>query len=120
MQRFYQAADLFVLPSRMEGLPNSVLEAMACGLPVVASALDGISEVITHRANGLLIAPDDAIACREAILYLLRAKKLARDLAAAAVETIMADYSLDAIAARYLDLYTTLAESGGRARDPAF
>ena len=55
---WYQAADLFVLPSHGEGLPNALLEAMACGLPVIATEVGGNSDVVLHGRTGLLIQPD--------------------------------------------------------------
>ncbi len=56
---FYSSADIFVLSSHYEGMPNVVLEAMACGLPIVATDVSGTGEIIGHGENGYLVKPDD-------------------------------------------------------------
>src|SRR4029453_11595231 len=61
------AADLFVLPSLFEGLPVSILEAMAAGRPVVATAIGGTDEVVTTEQTGLLVPPRDPVAIAAAI-----------------------------------------------------
>jgi glycosyltransferase involved in cell wall biosynthesis len=112
--RFYQAADVFVLPSRMEGLPNALLEAMACGLPVICSPLPGVAELLEHDVNGLLIAANEPIALGDAVCALLKDARRSQRLAEAGRQTVMQHYSLDAIADRYIDLYTRLAGGQGR------
>ncbi len=64
------AFDVFVLPSLYEGLPNAVLEAMACGRPVVATAVDGTPEVVDNGVTGLLVPPRDPARLSEALLKL--------------------------------------------------
>lgn len=108
VHRFYQAADLFVLPSRMEGLPNALLEAMACGLPAICSALPGVSEVIEHKRNGLLVPCGEPGSLSDAVSSLLDDTARARRLGHTARQTILRHYSLPAVADRYLDLYSSL------------
>ena len=62
VRQYYAAADVFVLPSRSEGMPLALLEAMACGLPSIVSNVGGVPEVIRHGINGLLFEPED---CRK-------------------------------------------------------
>ncbi|HHX40856.1 MAG TPA: glycosyltransferase family 4 protein [Armatimonadetes bacterium] len=71
VERCYAAAQLFVLPSRWEGLPYSPLEAMRAGLPVVASDLPPLREMVIHRQTGLLVPPDDPEALAAALSSLL-------------------------------------------------
>jgi glycosyltransferase involved in cell wall biosynthesis len=63
----YREADLVVMPSLSEGLPMTALESMACGLPLVASQVGGLPEVVRHLETGLLIPPCDAAALGSAI-----------------------------------------------------
>jgi len=67
---YLQAASAFILTSRVEGLPLSVLEAMACGLPCIVTNVGGSAEAVIDRLTGLVIPPESADAATEAILYL--------------------------------------------------
>jgi glycosyltransferase involved in cell wall biosynthesis len=67
LRELYRNADVFVLPSEREGLPLVLLEAMAMGLPVVATEVPGIREVVIHGQNGLLVPPGDPSALRQAL-----------------------------------------------------
>ncbi len=87
--------DLFVLPSLSEGLPNVVLEAMAARVPVVATTVGGIPEVIVNEVSGLLVAPRDARLLAAAMERLLRNPDLAHSLASRGRATVETRFSLE-------------------------
>src|SRR5262249_42375587 len=97
--------SIATLPSRWEGMPNAVLEAMACGLPCVATRVSGTEDIITHGVNGLLVEPEDYQAMAQALLVLLRDPVLTSAYGKAARERIEQDYSLEHITGIYLELY---------------
>jgi glycosyltransferase involved in cell wall biosynthesis len=97
------ASDVFVLSSTSEGMPVSVLEAMAAGLPVVASAVGGIPELVGETA--LLVPPSDADALAEALDRLLADAELRRRLGAAARQRALEHFALDAFIDAHLQLY---------------
>jgi len=76
----YRSAEVFVLPSRSEGVPQVLLEAMACGTPVVAAAVGGVPYLIEEGENGLLVRPDDVEALAETIKKILDDPRLAEHL----------------------------------------
>lgn len=83
-------SDLLVVPSHSEGLPVVIMEAMASGLPVVASAVDGIPELVQHGLTGLLVPPDDARQLADAIGTLLNQPAMARRMATAGCRLVVA------------------------------
>jgi glycosyltransferase involved in cell wall biosynthesis len=106
-------ADLFVLPSRSESFPNAVLEAMAAQLPIVASGVGGILELIDDGRTGWLVPPgeDEALAGR--IIHLMADPMEAARLAAAARAEAVARFSFDRMVAGFDGLYSTeLARRG--------
>lgn len=100
------ALELFVLPSLWEGLPNSLLEAMAIGLPCVASSVDGIPEVLSHNQNGLLVPPGDRAALAHAIADLVANPASRARLGAAAKDTIAKRFSLLTMMSEYEAAYS--------------
>jgi glycosyltransferase involved in cell wall biosynthesis len=74
--RLLTAADVFVLPSRLEGVPFAVCEALAFGCPVIATAVGGVPEILTHRVNGLLVDPEDSGKLAKMIRYALSSERI--------------------------------------------
>lgn len=103
-------ADVFVLPSASEGLPRVVFEAMAAGLPVVASRVDGIPDMITDGVNGLLVPAGDEQAIASSLLRLLEAPQEAREMGRRARGLACGQFSVEA----YLASYDRLLRSAAR------
>lgn len=103
-------AGLAVLPSRWEGMPNALLEAMACGLPCVATRVSGSEDIIEHGVNGLLVDAEDYHSLANALLALLHNPALTRQYGCAALATIEQHYSLEHITDLYLNLYHSMVE----------
>ncbi|QTA88363.1 glycosyltransferase family 4 protein [Desulfonema magnum] len=102
---YLQAGDIFVLPSAAEGLSNALLEAMAAGLPAIATDVGGASDVITHNENGWLVPPHDISALENAVITLSRDPESRVRLGYHAREHIRRNYALPMIAKRLRKLY---------------
>jgi glycosyltransferase involved in cell wall biosynthesis len=102
--------SLFVLPSLYEGVPLSLLEAMAAGRPVIASQIPGNREAVTHGETGWLVPPGDAVALAEAIRLLLADSKLAQRLAVAGQARARSEFSSQAMVRQVVQVYTSLFE----------
>jgi glycosyltransferase involved in cell wall biosynthesis len=98
------AADVFVLPSYEEGMSLALLEAMAAGLPVVATDIPGNRLLVTHEEHGLLVPPGDSAALHAAIERLLDDAELAQRLAQNARTRVIAEFSLAKMASAHLDI----------------
>jgi len=96
------AADAFVLPSRWEGLPMALLEAMMAGLPVVATRVQGVDEVIENGVHGLLVPLENSEELSKAILQLLQDPQRRRQMGLAASARIMQGYTTDQMCEKYL------------------
>lgn len=107
VERVYRAADAFAFPSQREGLPNAVLEAMATGLPITASQIGGVSDLLTSEC-GWLVPPGDVDALAEALSEIVSAPVQAASRGSAARRRAEQMFSLLAVADRYEDLYASL------------
>ena len=127
----YRRARVAVLPSVEKSVyghasPNSellglvLLEAMACGTPVVASALGGMPEVVRHGETGLLVQPGDSDELRESVMTLLDDTRLWSLMSGAAVELVREEFTWDRVAERCLDAYSAATPSrAGWRRGPS-
>lgn len=100
----YRAADAFVFPSRDEGMPNVVLEAMAAGLPVVATRIAGNRDLVVEEETGLMLDADDTPALAAAIARLAEDPALRRRLGEGGRRRVVDHFSWRAVAAAYRDL----------------
>ncbi len=100
-----QSMDLFVLPSLGEGISNTILEAMSCGLPVVATRVGGNVELVKQGVTGKLIEAGNLNEMAEAILNYYTDAQLVKDHGAAARQQIEANFSMDAMMNAYLSVY---------------
>lgn len=107
-EALYAQAAFLVLPSRVEGMSNVLLEAQAAGLPAVVSGIPGNRAVVDDGANGLVVPVNDAPALAAAILRLLREPDLRARLGEGARRRVESEFAIDRVAARLAGLYASL------------
>jgi glycosyltransferase involved in cell wall biosynthesis len=105
MPEVYASVDLLVLPSQAEAMPMCLLEAMAAGKPVVASAVGSIPKIVSPEQTGLLVAPGNSDELAHSILRVLRDYELARGLGSAARDAVVRRHSAQAMARAYREVY---------------
>jgi glycosyltransferase involved in cell wall biosynthesis len=98
----------FVFPSRWEGMPNALLEAMSCGLPCIATRVSGSEDIVTSEVNGLLVETEDPISLADALCRLIRDEALASRLGEQARITVLQTYRLSRVVEQCLALYQRL------------
>ena len=106
--RLLPALDIVVLPSRHEGMPNVALEAMAAGLPVVATTVGGIPEVVDRARTGLLVPPENPAELASALCTILENPDLARKMGASGRQRIEENFDIQQTVARTEQLYASL------------
>ena len=101
----YQSSDVYVLPSWGEGMPNALLEAMACGLMPVATAIPGTTDVVTHEREGLLVPPGNVAELAAALERAISDELLCASLAAAARQRILDHFTIEQAVRQYAAVY---------------
>lgn len=108
---YLQASDLFVFPTENDAFPSSIIEAMACGLPVVTTPVGAIKTIISQEKNGLLVQPGNFQQLYEALDVMVSDQVLASRLGQAAVLTVQDQYSAGNVTKKYLSLFQATLES---------
>ena len=103
IEKFYQMADIFVLPSTNEGMPNVVLEAMASGISCLVNGVSGIKDIVNDK-NGIVFDIEKPETFLKGLVS-LRNYSIRAEIGSTARKTIVKDFSIDSIAEKYLDLY---------------
>jgi len=98
-----KACDLFVLPTYHEGMPNAVMEAMACGLPVVVSAVGGLPDAVGDSSGALLVPPQNVDELTNAMLNILRDEQLRRNMSTAARQRAEEQFGVEKTASTIID-----------------
>jgi glycosyltransferase involved in cell wall biosynthesis len=109
LNAYYQQANLFVFPSRHEGMPNALLEAMSSGLPAIATDIAGNQELVVDGKNGFLVPSGDVDALKKALRTLISQQTLRTEMGRAARQHILDSYSWQATAQAYLNLLKQVA-----------
>jgi glycosyltransferase involved in cell wall biosynthesis len=105
--------NVFALPSLNEGLPMALLEAQGAQIPVVATSVGAIPDVLQDGVTGILIPPKDPQAMAEAIIMILSDKKLASGIAQKGFDRVKDHFSSEKMASKYLSIYKELIEGTG-------
>jgi glycosyltransferase involved in cell wall biosynthesis len=119
VEKLLKAADIYVQPSRWEGLPLSALEAMAAGLPVVASRTQGLVDVINDKKTGILTPPGDQNQLAQALLELINQPHQAVELSKAAQKSVTDHFSTHTMLHAYQNLYKNIISSPNSPRRQA-
>jgi glycosyltransferase involved in cell wall biosynthesis len=110
LPELYRKAAIFVLPSRADAMPLTVLEAMACGVPPVASSVHGVPKAVEHRHNGLLVTPGDLAELRAAMGELAADRALREQLGRNARKTVLEKFTWRAHAQQVVRIYEGLLQ----------
>ncbi|CUS77491.1 Glycosyltransferase involved in cell wall bisynthesis [Candidatus Kryptonium thompsonii] len=107
----FSKTDIFVLPSRWEGLPLTIIEAMMAGLPVVASNVGGVPELVEDGVNGFLVPPGDIVKFTKALQTLIENETLRKEMGEAGRAKAMKNFSLDKMLSKTVEVYYELLKS---------
>lgn len=95
----------FILPSRWEGMPNALLEAMSCGIPCISTRVSGSEDIVVDGINGLLVEPERPIEMAQALQRLIANTELAQDIAREGRKTVLHQYQITHITEQFIEFY---------------
>ena len=104
----YSAADVMIIPSRQDNLPNTGIESHACGTPVVAFDIGGLSDIVEHKVTGYLAKPFDTLDMAEGINWVLTDIENLRQLSTNASKRANDLWNMEVIGRKYLELYDSI------------
>jgi glycosyltransferase involved in cell wall biosynthesis len=107
-REIYLKSDIFISASYSEGFPLTIVEAMACGLPVVVTGVGGVPEIVDNKVNGLIVDRGNPEQLRKALLFMMKSSKLRREYGRKGREKVVAKFSMDRMIAQYISLYDTI------------
>jgi glycosyltransferase involved in cell wall biosynthesis len=105
---YLQASDFFVFPSQSEGLGLSLIEALACGLPSIATGVGGILDILQHGVNGILVQYGDVESLYLNMKKLLTSEKISQEYSNAGRATVESNFDIDKLAIEYFELFSQL------------
>lgn len=109
---YYKKSDIFVLPSRSEGMSNSLIEAMSLGLPCIATNVSGVSDIIDDGENGFIVEIEDYNGMADRIIQLIEKEELLYKFKTNSIQKIKNKFSMEKIAKMYYNLYNSLIRNG--------
>lgn len=108
LAKVYSAADIFITPSKEDNLPNTVIESMACGTPVVAFNIGGMPDMIDNKINGALVAPFKIDLMAKEISFIFNNKKYYKRLSVEARKKVLKEFEINLIVKKYYQLYQSI------------
>ncbi len=114
MATIYAAADVMIVPSRQDNLPNTAVEAMACGTPVAAFNLGGLPDIVDHARTGWLAKPEDLIDLSQGLVWLLSEPQRLNEISRAARESAVKKFSPKEVVRQYVAVYAEAIASQSR------
>lgn len=110
VEEYLQASDVFVFPTEDDALPSSLIEAMACRLPVVTTPVGAIKSIIINGRNGISVSPKNFQQLYDALVLVMKSKELSFELGRAGWHTVQEHYSADMVTKKYVELFKLLTQ----------
>ncbi|MFW9873686.1 MAG: glycosyltransferase family 4 protein [Candidatus Thorarchaeota archaeon] len=108
ISRYYQIADIFILPSRKEGMPNVIIEAMSCGLPIVGTKISGTEDLVQDKINGFLVETENIEMLSRAVIRLLKNTEKIEKMGYESIRIVEKYHNIKKISEKYLSVFNQL------------